>query len=153
MNKKEQKQVKETIADLVRLLGIDGDFDCSFQEDSVDVVLTTNDSGIVIGYHGEVLESLGLVSSLCVSNSIGRFVRVSVDVGDYKKNRTEFLKNLALQAKERAILEQKEIPLPLLRSWERRVVHLLLQEDKEVVTESIGAGRDRTLVIKPQVLK
>lgn len=141
------------MADLIRLLGIDGDFSCSFQEDSIEVVLTTEDSGIVIGYHGEVLESLGLISSLCVSNSIGRFVRVSIDVGDYKKNRTEFLKTLAIQAKERAILERKEIPLPLLRSWERRVVHLLLQEDKEVMTESIGEGRDRTLVIKPQALK
>ena len=73
-----------------------------------------------------------------------------LEVGDYKKNRTEWLERLALDAKERAISENKEVYLSDLKSWERRVVHLLLQDDKEVISESSGEGKDRVLVIKPK---
>jgi spoIIIJ-associated protein len=80
----------------------------------------------------------------------GEFKRVSVEVGDYKKNRTEWLERLAMDAKERALTEGKEVYLSELKSWERRVVHLLLQDDKEVVSESSGEGKDRVLVVKPR---
>ena len=43
------------------------------------------------------------------------------------------------------------LSLPNLRSWERRVVHTFLQDDKEVTSESAGEGRERTLIIKPRV--
>ena len=150
MDKKEEKLIKKTIAELLKLLGIEGDFSFSADSEVIDVVLETEDSGIVIGYHGEVLESLQLILSLCVSKKIGRFVRISVEIGDYKKNRTDWLEGVALQTKERVLLEKIEIPLPNLRSWERRIVHLLLQEDKDVISESVGVGKDRTLVIKPR---
>lgn len=150
MDKKEEKLTKKTIEEVFKRLDIDGDFSLSVNEEIIDVVLDTKDSGIAIGYHGEVLESLQLILSLCVSKKIGRFVRISVEIGDYKKNRTDWLENVAFQTKERVLLEKKEIPLPALRSWERRIVHLLLQDDKDVVSESIGLGKDRTLVIKPR---
>ena len=81
---------------------------------------------------------------------MGRFVRASIEVGDYKKNRTDWLETLAIQTKEKVLLDKKEVPLPNLRSWERRIVHVYFQEDPEVISESVGEGRDRTLVIKPR---
>lgn len=153
-NKEEQKIIKAAITKLLKLLEVEGDFDFnvskSGEEEEIEVILNTNDTGIVIGYHGEVLESLQFVLSLIISKKIGRFARVSIDVGDYKKNRTEFLKNLAMQTKEKALEEKREIPLTNLKSWERRIVHMVLQDDKEVVTESVGEGKERTLVVKPQ---
>lgn len=146
----EQKIIKETIKKLLKLLEIEGDFDIAKAEDEVEVVLTTKDGGIVIGYHGEILEALQLILSLCASKKIGRFIRVSLEVGDYKKERTSFLENLALQIKERVLEENKEIALSDLKSWERRIIHVFLQEDKDVVSQSIGVGKDRKLVIKPR---
>jgi len=147
---KEEKTIKGTIKELLEVLEIDGDFEMIQKDGLVDVVLNTNNSGMVIGYHGEILESLQLILSLIIAKKIGRFVRISLEVDNYKKNRTEWLKNLTLQAKERALLENQEIPLSGLKSWERRVVHLMLQEDNEVMSESTGEGRDRVLVIKPR---
>jgi len=89
------------------------------KEESVEIVLNTKDTGVVIGYHGDTLEGLQLVLSLCVARNLGRFVRISIDVGDYKKNRTEFLKTLAQETKERVLAEGKEIAVPELKSWER----------------------------------
>lgn len=147
---KDEKIIRDTIEELFTLLTIDATFDLSLNEEGVDVVVNTKDSGIVIGYHGEVLEALQLVSSLCITKRLGRFVRVSLEVGDYKKNRTEWLTSLASQIKEQVVTEQKEMALPNLKSWERRIVHMLLAEDKDVVSESVGMGKERTLVIKPR---
>ncbi|MFH1832806.1 MAG: R3H domain-containing nucleic acid-binding protein [Candidatus Levyibacteriota bacterium] len=147
--------VKEVTSEILKLLEIEGTFETlsskeSNDQEQVEVILDTKESGIIIGYHGETLEALQLILSLCVSKKLGHFVRVSVEVGDYKKNRMEFLKNLALEAKERVISENKEFSLSNLKSWERRIVHLILQDFKEVMTESVGEGKDRALVIKPQ---
>lgn len=105
---------------------------------------------MVIGYHGETLESLQLIIALILAKERGEFKRVSLEIGDYKKNRSEWLERLALDAKERALAENREVYLSDLKSWERRVIHLLLQDDKEVISESSGEGRDRVLVIKPK---
>lgn len=147
MDKKEIKIIDKTISELLHTLEIDGDFEIVEEEDGISVVLDTKDSGMVIGYHGDTLESLQLIASLCIARELGRFVRVSIDVGDYKKKRIEWLKNLALTTKEKVVRENQEIALPELKSWERRIVHLLLQDDEEVASESRGEGRDRTLVV------
>jgi len=154
MDKKEIKIIKDITEKLLKLVDVDGDFEIletkNADGESVDIVLNTKDTGAVIGYHGDTLEGLQLVLSLCVGRSLGRFVRIFLDVGDYKKNRTEWLKTLALETKERVLLSGKEIVIPELKSWERRIVHLLLEKDEEVISESQGEGRDRVLVVKPK---
>jgi|SRR3989344_1575753 len=152
MDKKEIKIIKDTTDELLKLLEVDGTFDIleNKEGESIDIILDTKDTGIVIGYHGDTMEGLQLVLSLCIAKKLGRFVRVSLEVGDYKKNRTEWLKSLAEETKDRVLSEGKEIVIPELKSWERRVVHLLLENDKEVMSESQGEGRDRVLVVKPK---
>jgi spoIIIJ-associated protein len=154
MDKKEIKIIKEITEKLLKLLDIDGNFELieskTADEENVEIILNTKDTGVVIGYHGDTLEGLQLVLSLCIARALGRFVRISVDVGDYKKNRTEFLKSLAEETKERVLAEGKEIAIPELKSWERRIVHLLLEKDGEVISESQGEGRDRVLIVSPK---
>ncbi|OGH15741.1 MAG: hypothetical protein A3C22_00905 [Candidatus Levybacteria bacterium RIFCSPHIGHO2_02_FULL_37_10] len=154
MDKKEIKTIKEITEKLLKLLDVDGDFEILESKEkgpeSVEIILNTKDTGVVIGYHGDTLEGLQLILSLCVARNLGRFVRISIDVGDYKKNRTEWLKTLATETKERVLSEDKGIAIPELKSWERRIIHLLLEKDKEVISESQGEGRDRVLVVKPK---
>jgi len=154
MDKKEIKIIKQIAEKLLKLLDVEGDFDLletkDKDEEGVEMVINTKDTGVIIGYHGDTLEGLQLVLSLCVARALGRFVRISIDVGDYKKNRTEMLKALVLETKTRVLSEGKEIAIPELKSWERRVVHLLLEGDKEVVSESQGEGRDRVLIVSPK---
>lgn len=150
MDKKQSKIVQDTTEELLKLLEIQGDFEVSQTEEAIEINLNTEDSGIVIGYHGDTLESLQLILSLCLARKFGEFKRVSIEVGEYKKKREEWLKNLAAETKDRVLAENKEIYLSDLKSWERRVVHIILQNDQEVVSESIGEGKDRVLVVKPK---
>lgn len=150
MDENEQKIISDTISDLTNHLQIDGTFDFSITEDTIDVILDTNDMGLVIGYHGEVLESFQFILSLILTKKLNKFVRVSVEAGDYKKNREEYLRNLAIRTKEKVLEEGREQSLPSLKPWERRIIHLFLQEDQDVISESIGEGRERILVVKPR---
>lgn len=143
-------EVKKIISDFFKSLEIEGDFELEENEEGFEIKLETEDSGIVIGHHGDTLEALQIVISLILSKRLGEFKRVSIEVGDYKKNRSEYLTNLAIDTKERVLSTNKEIYLPDLKSWERRIVHMLLKDDKEVSSESIGEGKDRVLVIKPK---
>ncbi len=150
LSAKERKDVEQLIEKVFSLLEIEGTFALEESEDNLDVMMETKDTGIVIGYHGEVLESLQLILSLAIAKKLGRFVRVSIEVDGYKKNRTEYLHNLAMQVKEKALAENKEQILSALKSWERRIIHLYLQSDEQVTSESEGEGKERVLVIKPR---
>jgi len=144
------KTIKTTIKEFFKIIGVDGDIEIKEEEDIIEINLATEESGIVIGHHGDTLESLQLILALVLQKKTGVFKRVSVEVGDYKKNRSEWLTNLANETKDRVLAENREVHLYDLKSWERRVVHLILQNDKEVISESTGEGKDRILVFRPK---
>lgn len=141
---------KKIIKKFFESLGVDSKINVTEDEEIISVALETEDTGIIIGYHGETLEALQIVLSLVLAKEEGEFKRVSVEVGDYKKNREEWLEKLALDAKEKALFGKNEVYLTDLKAWERRVVHMILQNDEEVLTESSGEGKDRVLIIKPK---
>lgn len=150
MKKKDLEIIKKTAEKLFEMLQIEGEVEVAEAEEGVSVVLSTQESGIVIGHHGETLEALQLILSLVTAKELGEFVRIALEVGDYRKSREEYLRSLALSSKEKAISQGAEVTLPMLKSWERRVVHLMFQDDKDVTSESVGEGKERVLVIKPR---
>lgn len=147
---KEKNLIKKIVKEFLALLGIKEEHELSFEENTINLILDIQDKGVIIGYHGEVLDSLQLIFSLIIAKKINRFIPVSIEVGDYKKNRIEFLKGLTLRTKEKVLQENKEFSISGLKSWERRIVHLFLQDDQEVMSESTGEGKERTLIIKPR---
>jgi len=141
---------KEVTEKLLLELEVAGTADIQLKDEMAEIVLQTEESGLLIGYHGEILEALQLLISLIASRKTGRFIRVSLEVGDYKKNRTEYLERLAQQTKDRVLEEGRPHTLSALKAWERRIVHVILQDDQEVTSESMGEGKERVLVIKPR---
>jgi spoIIIJ-associated protein len=151
LSKSDLNQVEEVVEKLLSLLEIEGEFEVISAQDHIDIIIETKDTGMVIGYHGEVLDSLQLIFSLIISRKLDRFLRISIEVDGYKKNRTEYLEKLAEQTKEKALADNQEQTLFSLKPWERRIIHLLLQNDEKVVSESSGEGKERVLIIKPKV--
>lgn len=141
------KKLDKDIKNFFQTLGIEANLDISETEEEINVSVESEDSGMIIGYHGETLEAIQLILSLILAKKQGSFKRVSVEVGDYKKNREEWLKKIAEDARQRA-LRGEDVSLSDLKSWERRIIHLMFSDDKEVVSESMGEGKDRILVIR-----
>jgi spoIIIJ-associated protein len=151
MTDKQLQTIKTTAEDLLTALEVRANCEVSEAEgEMATVVIEAEETGMLIGYHGETLEALQLLIALAAAKKNEEFIRVSVEVGDYKKNREEWLRSLVEQTKERVLQEGRAVTLPNLKPWERRVVHLMLQDDKEVVSESMGEGRERTLTISPR---
>lgn len=147
---KEIKQIEDVVEKLLSKLEIEGTFEIISKDGIIDILLETKDTGMVIGYHGEALDSLQLIFSLIISKKIGRFLRISIEVDDYKKNRTEYLEKLAESTKEKALTENRDQTLFSLKPWERRIIHLFLQDDEKVTSESSGEGKERILIIRPK---
>ncbi len=151
MAKKDNKEkIEKVVKKLLSGLNLDAKFEVLEKEEEIEINFETEDTGMVIGYHGDTLESLQLILSLCIAKELKEFKRVSLEIGGYKKQREEWLNNLALESKDRAINEGREIFLRNLKSWERRIIHLALKDDESVLSESVGEGRERMLVIKPR---
>ncbi len=150
VKKKKETIIKEVTKKLLGVLGITAEFEVVPGEDHTDVVIKTDEGGILIGYHGETLEALQLILSLAVAKEVGEFTRISLEIGDYKKQRIERLEQFVEEVRQRVLDEKKPVSLPDLKAWERRVVHVMLADDKDVVSESSGEGRDRALTVRPK---
>jgi spoIIIJ-associated protein len=146
---KQNKIVKEEIEKLLKQIGVTSEVVVENNEDSFTVSLDAgDDNALLIGKHGNTLASLELIITLITSNKLGEFKRTTVEVGSYRSEREQYLQDLADKLRDEVITSGFEKPVRGLKPWERRFLHMYLQDDPEVMTESIGEDRDRTLVIK-----
>jgi len=147
---KAKKIIKEKFSELLKLMEVE-DFQVEIeeQEDNFKVNIDCQEKGLLIGNFGETISSLQLVLSIMIYKQLGKWRTIIVDVGDYREQRKERLEKMALNAAQKAKFTKEKIEMPFLNSAERRIIHLALQEDTEVETESQGEGRERRLIIKP----
>lgn len=146
-------QVKQITEDLLARLGITGSVMVDIDETGAyRVHIETEETGLLIGFHGRTLESLQIILGMLVSKQLATWVKVYVNVGDYREKREEALMLMAQHAAERAIAAGRPIELMHLSPSERRVIHLTLAGDERVETESVGEGQSRTLLVKPKAL-
>lgn len=116
----------------------------------VDVQIETSEQAVLIGFHGEALQSLQLIFSFLCHKLLDRWVKVIVNIGDYREKREEQLQKLALNLAMKAKFSKEAQIIPNLNSSERRYIHIVLADNPDVYTESEGEGRERQLTIKPK---
>ncbi len=144
----QDKIVKEEIDKLFEKIGIKGTFEVETGEDSINVHIDSDENALLIGKHGNTLSSLELILSLIVSRRTGEFKRMIIEVGGYRQAREEYLRDLAGRFRDEVIAQGGEKAVHGLKPWERRVVHMYLSEDPQIISESEGEDRDRVLVIR-----
>lgn len=146
---KENKIIKEEIQNLLKQIGIAATVEVNSSDEGFTASLDAGeDNALLIGKHGNTLVSLELVITLIVNNKLGEFKRVTLEVGSYRAEREQYLTELADRLREDVITSGYEKQVRGLKPWERRFLHMYLSEDSQVMTESVGEDRDRTLVIK-----
>ena len=146
-------QVKQITEDLLHQLDVAGTVAVDVDETAAfRVHIETEETGLLLGFHGKTLESFQIMLGLLVSKELAQWVKVYVNVGDYREKREEALMLMAQHAAERALSAGRAIELPHLSPSERRVIHLTLAGDERVETESVGEGNSRTLLVKPKVM-
>lgn len=150
--KKEQTKeeiIKKAAEELLAQLDVLAAVMVTPSEEAVYLVnVETEDSGLLIGYHGETLSAFQLLLGQIVTKRVGEWVRIVVEVGDYRAKREEQLQQMALSYADQVAATGQPIALPFLPPIERRIVHMALQGHAEVMTESEGEGNFRKLIIK-----
>lgn len=145
-------QIQQLSEDLLTRLNIVGTVTVDMDESGAyRVNIQTEETGLLIGFHGRTLESFQMILGMIVAKVIGSWQRVYVNVGDYREKREEALMYMAQRAAERALTTGRLVELAHLSSSERRVIHVTLSGDDRVTTESIGVGPLRKLVITPKM--
>lgn len=144
-------QVKQLTEELLSRLDVSGTVAVDVDETGAyQVHIDTEETGLLIGFHGRTLESFQIILSIAVSKKLGQWVKTYVNVGDYREKREEALMLMAQRAAERALTLGRPVELARLSPSERRVVHLTLSGDERVATESVGEGNNRVLLVKPK---
>ena len=118
----------------------------------VRVQIDGEELGVLIGYHGETLSALQTVIGLIINrenevNDQDRY-KVVVNVGDYRQRQKDSLEALARRSAERVRFSKKPLTLSPMSSYDRRIVHLALEHESDITSESIGEGRERRLIVK-----
>lgn len=144
-------KIKKIVEDLISHLGIEAKIDVSLKDDLYQVQLEADESGILIGYHGETIRALQRITSMIIYRQTEEWLRIVVNVGDYRQRRQEVLKKMALSAAQKARFSKEAQVLPPMSSAERRIVHLTLAEETDVETVSEGEGRNRAVVVHPKL--
>ena len=116
-------------------------------EQNIEISITGEDLGFLIGYRGDVLNSLQtLLTSIANKNNNSR-IRVILDIENYRNKRKETLENLAVKVSKTVGRTGKSITLEPMSAYERKIIHSKLQENKYVTTHSIGEEPNRKIVI------
>ena len=123
--------------------------DVKYDEDNknLDVDLSGDEMGILIGKRGQTLDSIQYLLSLVVNKESEEYIRVKVDTEDYRKRRKETLENLAKNIAYKVKRTKRPVSLEPMNPYERRIIHSALQNDKYVTTHSEGEEPFRRVVV------
>ncbi len=140
---------KDFLADIFRTLHMEVEVDVEYNEEekTMDIDLKGDDMGILIGKRGQTLDSLQYLTSLVVNKYTEEYVRVKVDIENYRERRKETLENLARNISYKVKRTKKPVELEPMNPYERRIIHSALQGDRYVVTRSEGEEPFRHVVI------
>jgi spoIIIJ-associated protein len=117
------------------------------QENNMDIDLTGDEMGVLIGKRGQTLDSLQYLVSLVVNKNTENYIRVKVDTENYRERRKETLENLAKNIAYKVKRNRKPVSLEPMNPYERRIIHSALQNDKYVTTHSEGDEPFRRVVV------
>ena len=116
-------------------------------ERAMDIELSGDEMGVLIGKRGQTLDSLQYLVSLVVNKGEQNYIRVKVDTEDYRNRRKDTLENLAKNIAYKVKRTKRAVSLEPMNPYERRIIHSALQNDKYVVTHSEGEEPFRRVVI------
>ena len=149
---------REVLDDLLRLMGIRAvvearpGYELAEEDQPPPLVLniTGDDLGILIGRRGETLRALQYLVRLMVSHRLKQWTNLIIDVEGYLTRRRQVLGNLAIRVAERGERTGRAQALEPMPAYERRLVHIALRNHPKVVTQSVGEGEKRKVMIVPK---
>ena len=138
---------KEFLDKVFSAMGLKVDVKVELINNDMNIELSGDEMGVLIGKRGQTLDSLQYLTSLVVNKGSSEYIRVKVDTENYRKRRKDTLENLAKNLAYKVKRTKRPVSLEPMNPYERRVIHSALQNDKYVSTHSEGDEPFRRVVI------
>ena len=141
---------KETIIEITKLMGLTANLEVRRREDNITIKIFSDHNAVLIGKNGYTIQALQTLVRQIIFNEINQNISIILDVENYKEKKIKNIEYLAKKTAREVAKTKVEAKLDSMNSYERRIVHSILSDDKYVFTESIGEEPNRCVVIKPK---
>ncbi len=142
--------VKENIIEITKLMGLEVNLEVRRREDNITIKIFSDHNAVLIGKNGSTIEALQTIIRQILHNETKEFIGIILDVENYKEKRVKNLEYLAKKVAREVKETKVETKLDSMNSYERRIIHSTLSENKYVYTESVGEEPNRCVVVKPK---
>ncbi len=144
------KFIKNFITKIINMIGLECNIEFKVRDDTLYFNIITNNSPLLIGKNGKNIDALQAIINQMIFNEIGSFIRTQIDVSDYKIKRQSRIEKMAKYTAKDVAMSNCCIKLEPMNSYERRIVHNILANSKDVTTISEGEEPNRYVIIKPK---
>ncbi len=143
------EKAKDFLKDVFNAMDMVVNIDVDYDEEgkNINIELSGDEMGVLIGKRGQTLDSLQYLVSLVVNKESEEYIRVKVDTEDYRRRRKETLENLAKNIAYKVKRTKRPVSLEPMNPYERRIIHSALQNDRYVTTHSEGEEPFRRVVV------
>lgn len=144
-----EKKAETFLMDVFKAMNLEVSVNVKYDaaDKSMDIDLSGDEMGILIGKRGQTLDSLQYLVSLVVNKDSENYIRVKVDTENYRERRKETLENLAKNIAYKVKRTKRPVSLEPMNPYERRIIHSALQNDRYVTTHSEGDEPFRRVVV------
>lgn len=142
--------IKDNVIEITKLMGLSVNLEVRRRDDNITIKIFSDHNAVLIGKNGKTIEALQTIIRQIVQNETKEYIGVILDVENYKDKREKNLEHLAKSIAKEVKETQVEAKLDSMNSYERRIIHSILSNDKYVYTESTGEEPNRCVVIKPK---
>lgn len=143
-----QSYVKEYLKELVTLMGLEVTFESKIRDNQIIVKMYSDNNSILIGKDGRTLSSLTYIVKQMLSNKYKIYPHIILDVENYKEKQEKNIERLAKKIAREVATTKVDAKLDNMNSYERRIVHNILSNNKRVTTISEGEEPNRHVIIK-----
>ena len=142
--------VKETIIEITKLMGLTVNLEVRRREDNITIKIFSDHNAVLIGKNGYTIQALQTIVRQIIFNELNQNISIILDVENYKEKKIKNIEYLAKKTAREVAKTKVEAKLDSMNSYERRIIHSILADDKYVFTESTGEEPNRCVVIKPK---
>lgn len=140
--------INETIKKIGNYMNIVIDTEILVTDNIYSITLVSNNNAILIGKDGKTLNALQTLVRQIVKANTNINIKINLDVANYKVKKMKNIERIAREVAKEVINTKVTVALDPMNSYERRLVHTIIDEYKELTTESVGEGINRHITIK-----
>ena len=144
------KSIKDYLMKLLKSIGYNVNIEIKNKEEVPKYIIFSDNDALLIGKNGKNLKALSIIVSQYLNTELGKNYKFVIDVNEYKEKREHSLERLAKRIAREVAQTKVEVKLDSMNSYERRIIHNALTNNKKVYTESEGEEPNRYVVVKPK---